>query len=774
MQALFTTGDGKPVVINNRKHLINASFHTSSPHTAIKCPPFAPLFSSAASVARPRAPAGGPGAEIGSLRKTLFADGRVASGAKVAAKRQDAFTRRARPPRGGGNAIRLATTPFKKPRQVARRGKPAQGGRNGGVATVCKGKLPGKFVPPLLKNGDIQCRASCHSKLHRCSFRKQTFPVPSFIDAVNCLEKCMTFVFDRQQLGHVACLPESIVVAFQFQQLSAFGVGNCLSWMHSIFPNVENKPASCVGSAAWTRLAYSLAVWKLAKLENLRQHRFRQYGPGFLSVANLVRELLRRISHEWHANKQPHLLRMLRKDSSPASHAVLIVAGIQLTHTENVSLLLSDGWYVANALLDSFLEQRVWNGNIKVGQKIAISGASLQSVQSVKPFFFGEGDELVTSAFRLHANGVFRLSQQPNLCMGIHRPSRNTSIANIVDNGGLCPAVQVVILRSYPLFYIESINRNDDSTDDKPIFVRRREEGEDEARMAHQEAARQKFVREREHQRSKGNEHVEDVEIERRNVNSVMDVMVCGTDDDPHDTALRKIVRIYNVGEALQCVLSKESQIVLFTQLWPKKSGWTCKPDGIRDVGNGSCNTRTSVHQLSFPRRLMSLTELRKCNTMVHGDEFDGVFSILHVTARDSNVASRFTYLADDTGEEISVLALELSEADSECLPRTLRFKPGLRPRFPLIGLRDAEFRAVSTEHDLVHAKATLRTSIISARALCRQEKRSTPLRIRHEQVESRMKGKEAQLEILREAVVSFASGNRRSIGAYFTSTQDM
>lgn len=437
---------------------------------------------------------------------------------------------------------------------------------------------------------------------------------------------------------------------------------------------------------------------------------------------------------------------------------------------QKLVLLLTDGWYITCAVSDETVQKRIWSGKMIVGQKISLVGSSLLSRPQQQPFFFGDADELGSSVLRISANGVMKTANQA-MRLGIHPQPRARTIRSIRDDAGTGPPLAVVVLRTYPAFYMEKASEIDKEGEEKITFISRREDGEDEAREEHEEKHQQKLEKDVENQKSAAVEsELPDRDPDPRNVRCVQDLLVCGLDDNPVDSGARKSIRIYNISDGLRNLLSSEGRLLLLSQVWPKKNSWTCKPDGVRELRD-TTNVGTKAVD-SFPRQICSVSELQH-GVISEGDEFDGVFHVLHITASDKHSRQRFAYLTDQAGETITVLALQLCESDSICLPRSLRFKRGLRPQFPLVGLRDAQYCSFGEKYDLIHAKATLRTSIMSSRTIGRQDESNT-LRIAHGQLQAQLRGKEAQLEILRDAVISFASGNRGSIGAYFTSTPDV
>lgn len=765
VRSLFSTGKGKPLDIY--KSLIPTSIRNATNQTPLfttaagkritpstNCRP-APLLHRPTSIPRL------PQEQSGNVRKVLFADTSPATNKPALHSHVHTPLQRKVQPRSV-----LKTTPFRRPRRVV----PPKTVSNVAITATHHPSIPRWNFPKLSTKGQILCDSLRHSETHlmksntkRESRKHQSF---GFLSHPNCLQTCLRFVFEKEEFGRYNCLPTDVVQYFQFEDLASFSVGNLLSWTRSLFPKATESPASCFGSAAWTRMSYSLVIWKLARLENQKPINERTTSGSFLSAANVLREILRRIEYEWHSNRQPHLLRIMRKDSSPASHLVLVMSGFELTTDNRIFGLLSDGWYIARATFDEILEKRIWNGKLRVGHKISTVGAVLQDKNGSRSFFFGDGDELGSSVVRLSANGVRKAPDNISR-LGRHPYPWSGSLRWVKDDGGKSPKLKVVILRSYPTFYLESISATDN--EDRG-FIFRRAEGEDRAREIHEEQARRELQTDANHgERKKENCTVQESTC-KRDVRSVKEILVCGVHDDPRDSSARKLVRIYKVSEALQVLIGKEGSVLFLSEVNPKKNGWTCKPDAVQP---GPRNRQTSFHDAgvaaTFPRKICSVPELRS-KAVDDGHDFDGVFLVLYVTSDRSN---RFAYLTSAPTDAINVLALQLSDADAECLPAALQFKRENLPAFPRIGIRDARYCYRDNNLDILHANSTMRTSFLTSRSLSRIDS-SDPLRVAYDDLETHIKGREPQLEVLRDAIISFASGNRSSVSAYFTSTQDM
>lgn len=650
----------------------------------------------------------------------------------------------------------LKTTPFKRPRQV--RKTPAKATELNSDKKILHVPVPKFQVPIMLKNGKLRCKDTEHTENESVHNGLQDYPD---YKAAGGFNKCHNHVFPRGCFGNTDCIPKEIRDLLALESADVFDVSCCIKWVSRWFPSVSLKPASCIGSEAWTRLAYSLAVWKLTKLSDTNMN------GSFLSAVNVVRELMRRIEKEWHKNKQPHLLRMMRRDSAPGSHAVLNLLDIERIESGRLVLVLSDGWYVARALVDDVLENRIMRGSIRIGRKLHIFGALLLSAQGQKPFFFGDGDELGENVLALGANNVRLRLNGSTERLGIQRrPLTVETFYGLREGCGACPVIRTIILRSYPLYFMESVQRDgDDEADVAKQYLFLRQEAEFDEKQKYGEKLRQAQLAARE-QKTDG--YVSDDEqgiLPSRDVRTVKEVLVCGVSDDASCKDSRKVVRIYDPSEDLLSFIAKEGSQCLMANLRPKKNAWTAKSDGIRPLPGFDPSTA-----LKFPREVLSISELQN-GRFRSGFSFDGVFCVLHVTATREEDECRFVYLTDDTAAGLGVLALELQASDSRSLPSVFGTQATSASKYPLVAFRDIEFHAESARHDLVHARASMRSSFYSSRKLMRQ-KGHEDLKIAAKRTENNLD--KVQLEILREAVVSFASGTRASIGAYFTSTQEV
>lgn len=141
----------------------------------------------------------------------------------------------------------------------------------------------------------------------------------------------------------------------------------------------------------------------------------------------------------------------------------------------SVSLVLSDGWYTVRALLDNDLCELVGKGKLVVGMKLSIFGAQLENcaeplhpLEAVNPMgsSFSSSSSSSSSSSRQKAPPTLKLfcnGTRPALWhtkLGLQRrPFFAVSLAGLKPEGGTPPCSSVMVLRQYPMMYMETTTR---------------------------------------------------------------------------------------------------------------------------------------------------------------------------------------------------------------------------------------------------------------------------------------------------------------------------
>lgn len=163
--------------------------------------------------------------------------------------------------------------------------------------------------------------------------------------------------------------------------------------------------------------------------------------------------------------------RIQEHDSSPSQSMVLCVMAIPtaLEEDETPFVELTDGWYRIRATIDKALHRAVQRGRVKVGSKLAISGARVSQSQAR---FAAHADlsqlngssepaevlqALDLSALCLEGNAV-KLARWDARLGFAPRPFVAT-LRSLTPDGGLVPCMDIVLTRVYPLAFVDERER---------------------------------------------------------------------------------------------------------------------------------------------------------------------------------------------------------------------------------------------------------------------------------------------------------------------------
>lgn len=720
------------------------------------------------------------------------------------------------------SSVRSKEKAFKRPRRIVPLSKHS-------VPVITnKVHIPDFVVPPILVSGKLALPSNVASTL---TTQANNLPCPNLdvgpptgkeyifdlLRTDDPLSKCVLFRFPSHLLGDDKNIPHelltnirSIVPGSGDFNHGVLGVSECISWVANMFPDVGNKPATRIGSSAWVRMSYALAVWKYARLALSALQNSNKSGESIFSGAHVVRDILRRIDREWRRNKAMPLVKMVRRDASPFSHIVVLLTKVTQEQKGRAALEISDGWHVARAVTDAGLSNLILHkSKLRVGDKFHFSHASVTDSTS-KPFFFGDGDELGTVAFKLSVNNVKKVSASHYFSSKLGFRARSVlytlSTSRVARQGGTIPCIIVIVQRSYPLKYLEKIcsnapddceNDNEDEDAARPLYVWRREEAEF--------MAQERFINELQNQVSERNRQSEANNVvlrenignacldERaRNVRRQVEFLATGINDALEDPSSCAHVSIWNPSEEIVVQMKEEGTVLFLHGVKPgaKKNQLVVEPSSVRrapvewqDMAKGK-----------FRDRSITLSSQLFEGHVCRGADFDGAFVVVLV-GPVSDSGCRYVFLVDSLNGS-NVIGLQLTGSDSEYLPPvfcsaakcqrrdTEKKSSGYqlvcenRSTPVVIGLRDATFNGVIQSTGIASATASIRTEFLSVRTVNRgvqrvggralNERRNGVQLLRDTMLtlQEQFRGTGAQMHLagIRKAVVAVMDGSKSCI----------
>ncbi|XP_037534210.1 breast cancer type 2 susceptibility protein [Nematolebias whitei] len=223
-------------------------------------------------------------------------------------------------------------------------------------------------------------------------------------------------------------------------------------------------------SEAWVSNHYRWIVWKQASMEKSFPETM---GSLCLTPEQVLLHLKYRYDVEVDHSHRPALRKIMEKDDAAAKTLVLCVCEVvSRGHCPNMQsrsdtktpqradanteascavVQLTDGWYAIRAQLDEPLTAMLHKGLLTVGVKLIIHGAQLMGSQDAcSPL--EAPDSLM---LKICANSSRRARWDAKL--GFHRDPRPflLPLSSLYSSGGPVGCVDVVILRSYPIQWME-------------------------------------------------------------------------------------------------------------------------------------------------------------------------------------------------------------------------------------------------------------------------------------------------------------------------------
>ncbi|KAJ7269415.1 hypothetical protein B0H12DRAFT_1208887 [Mycena haematopus] len=212
----------------------------------------------------------------------------------------------------------------------------------------------------------------------------------------------------------------------------------------------------------WVDNHWALILWKLAGMVCLDPAREKDPQAKRWCWAEVIRQLLYRYERELNGGVRPPLRCIATQDAPASCPMVLCVSNITWSEPgmtddgipipPHPELEVTDGWYRLRAQVDAPLARAVRRGAISVGRKIGVVGARLHTERK-------DASEVLeaynSTNLVLSGNSSHLVPWHAKLGFQISAPV--ATMHSLTADGGMVAAMDLVILKTYPIAFLEFI-----------------------------------------------------------------------------------------------------------------------------------------------------------------------------------------------------------------------------------------------------------------------------------------------------------------------------
>ncbi|KAG2076942.1 hypothetical protein BDR04DRAFT_1067282 [Suillus decipiens] len=209
----------------------------------------------------------------------------------------------------------------------------------------------------------------------------------------------------------------------------------------------------------WVNNHWPLILWKLAGMVSLEPEAESDPDRKRWCWPEVIRQLLYRYERDLNGSTRPPLRLITTRDAPAASPMVLCVSNVIRSpagQTEDgcpipsPELEVTDGWYRLRARVDKPLARAIHKGHIKIGRKIAVTGARLSAERK-------DGQEVLeaydSNILVLTGNSSHMAPWHAKL--GFQRSPFIATLNSLTADGGNVAVAAVEVIKIHPVAYIE-------------------------------------------------------------------------------------------------------------------------------------------------------------------------------------------------------------------------------------------------------------------------------------------------------------------------------
>ncbi|KAG1783569.1 hypothetical protein EV702DRAFT_1054261 [Suillus placidus] len=210
----------------------------------------------------------------------------------------------------------------------------------------------------------------------------------------------------------------------------------------------------------WINNHWSLILWKLAGMVSLEPEAESDPDRKRWCWPEVIRQLLYRYERDLNGSTRPPLRLITTRDAPAASPMVLCVSNVTWSPAgetddgfpipSHPELEVTDGWYRLRARVDKPLARAIRKGHIKIGRKIAVTGARLSAERK-------DGQEVLeaydSNALVLTGNSSHMAPWHAKL--GFQRSPFIATLNSLTADGGNVAVAAVEVIKIHPVAHIE-------------------------------------------------------------------------------------------------------------------------------------------------------------------------------------------------------------------------------------------------------------------------------------------------------------------------------
>ncbi|XP_078041052.1 uncharacterized protein LOC144472143 [Augochlora pura] len=212
----------------------------------------------------------------------------------------------------------------------------------------------------------------------------------------------------------------------------------------------------------WVENHYKWIVWKYASMDRIKFPT--TVLPRALTPARVMVDLKYRYDREIDRSQRSAIRKILEKDDAASKRMILCVSSIiehgnPVDNTANLNvlkpptkkLILTDGWYSVQTIIDHAMIQNITRDKVKVGTKLITYGSELLHCdQGCSPLEVPDN-----VCLKIHTNATRRARWDAKLGYAASSRPICVKLKDILLYGGLIGQIKVVVARVYPILYHE-------------------------------------------------------------------------------------------------------------------------------------------------------------------------------------------------------------------------------------------------------------------------------------------------------------------------------